>query len=204
MMSVTGSATRKPRLVGGDKGRNKKQNFSLPGSTALWAGSFTKLLSRSSRILVAICIVGFLPALPLDAAERGMPKPTARDKCPVCGMFVTKYPDWLAAVRFRDGSHIFFDGAKDLFKYLHDPTKYNPGRKPGDIEAAAVMDYYGLTWIDARKAWYVLDSDVYGPMGRELIPLEREADAREFMKDHRGMRIIRFSEATPEVLKTLD
>ena len=66
------------------------------------------------------------------------------------------------------------------------------------------MDYYGLSWIDARKAWYVLGSDVYGPMGRELIPLEREADAREFMKDHKGMRIIRFSEATPEVIKTLD
>jgi copper chaperone NosL len=41
-------------------------------------------------------------------------------------------------------------------------------------------------------------------MGRELIPLEREADAREFMRDHRGIRIIKFSEATPEVVKTLD
>jgi nitrous oxide reductase accessory protein NosL len=41
-------------------------------------------------------------------------------------------------------------------------------------------------------------------MGRELIPLEKEADAQEFMKDHKGERIIRFSEATPEVIKTLD
>jgi nitrous oxide reductase accessory protein NosL len=45
---------------------------------------------------------------------------------------------------------------------------------------------------------------VYGPMGKELIPLERETDAREFMRDHKGMRIIRYSEATPEVIKTLD
>ncbi len=37
---MIGSATRKPRLVGGDKGRNK-QISSLPGSPALWAGSFT-------------------------------------------------------------------------------------------------------------------------------------------------------------------
>jgi len=66
------------------------------------------------------------------------------------------------------------------------------------------MDYYGLTWIDAQNAWYVLGSDVYGPMGRELIPLEREADAKEFMKDHKGIRMIRFSEVTPEVIKTLD
>jgi copper chaperone NosL len=160
--------------------------------------------SRLLLLLSALCLIGFLPPSPPGAAERGMPKPSARDKCPVCGMFVAKYPDWLAAVRFRGGSHVFFDGAKDLFKYLHDPKRYDPARRPEDIQTAAVMDYYGLTWIDARKAWYVLGSDVYGPMGRELIPLEREADAQEFMKDHKGLRIIRYSEATPEVIKTLD
>lgn len=164
------------------------------------AGSRSALFS----ILSALCLLAFLPQSPLGAAERVAPKPTARDKCPVCGMFVAKYPDWLTAVRLRDGSHIFFDGAKDMFKYLHNPKKYDPARRWEDIEAATVMDYYGLAWIDARKAWYVLGSDVYGPMGRELIPLEREADAREFMKDHKGTRIIRYIEATPEVIRTLD
>jgi len=160
--------------------------------------------SKCVRILSALCLLGFLPLSSLDAAEITMPKPAARDKCPVCGMFVAKYPDWLAAVRLRDGSHIYFDGAKDLFKYLHDPKKYGPARKPEEFQVIAVMDYYELTWIDARKAWYVLGSDVYGPMGKELIPLAKEADAREFMKDHKGTRIIRFSEVTPEVIKTLD
>jgi hypothetical protein len=37
---LTGGASCKPRLVGGDKGRNKKQTVSLPGSPALWAGCF--------------------------------------------------------------------------------------------------------------------------------------------------------------------
>jgi copper chaperone NosL len=164
----------------------------------------TKLPSRFFLIFVALCILDVPPASPLGAAEIKMPRPTAKDKCPVCGMFVAKYPDWLAAIRFRDGSYVFFDGAKDLFKYLLDPRKYDPARKPEEIEVVAVMDYYGLTWIDARKARYVLGSDVYGPMGRELIPLEMESDAREFMKDHKGIRIIRFSEATPEVMKSLD
>jgi copper chaperone NosL len=161
---------------------------------------------RSSCFLLmsALCLLGLWSPSPLNAAERGVPKPTTRDKCPVCGMFVAKYPDWLAAVRLRDGTHVFFDGAKDMSKYVHDPKKYDAARRPEDIEAVLVMDYYGLAWIDARKAWYVLGSDVYGPMGRELIPLEKEDDAREFMKDHMGMRIIRFSEATPEVIKTLD
>ncbi len=161
---------------------------------------------RSSRVLIlwTLCLIGFLWPFPLGAAEIAVPKPAARDKCPVCGMFVAKYPDWLAAVRLKDGSHVFFDGAKDMFKYLHDMKKYDPSRRPEDIQAVAVMDYYGLAWIDARKAWYVLGSDVYGPMGRELIPLEREADAREFMKDHKGIKIIRFTEATQGVIKSLD
>jgi len=145
-----------------------------------------------------------LGSISLGAAEKGAPKPAAKEKCPVCGMFVAKYPDWLTAVRFRDGSHAYFDGAKDMFKYLHDPKKYDPAKKPGDIESVMVMDYYSLAWIDARKAWYVQGSDVFGPMGKELISLEKEADAKEFLKDHKGARILRFTEATPEVIKTLD
>lgn len=161
--------------------------------------------SRGFRRLAALCLVCFLlsPAF-ARAAETGVPKPTVKDKCPVCGMFVAKYPDWLTAVQLGDGSYVYFDGAKDMFKYLHDPKKYTPAGKREAIRAVLVMDYYSLSWIDARKAWYVVGSDVYGPMGRELIPLEKEADAREFMKDHKGLKIIRFSEATPEVIRTLD
>ena len=45
-------------------------------------------------------------------------KPEPREKCPVCGMFVARYPDWVAGIRFQDGSRALFDGAKDLFKLL--------------------------------------------------------------------------------------
>jgi hypothetical protein len=40
--SMTGSASRKPRLVGGEKGRNNKQSVSMPGSPALLAGGFKR------------------------------------------------------------------------------------------------------------------------------------------------------------------
>jgi copper chaperone NosL len=164
------------------------------------------MLRLWSAGMVSACLlfVGLLPLFPADATEMGLTKPTAKDKCPVCGMFVAKYPDWLNAILFKDGSHVFFDGAKDMFKYLHDPKRYDSVRKPEDIRAILVGDYYRLNWIDARNAWYVLGSDVYGPMGRELIPLEKEDEAKEFLNDHRGARIIRFSEATAEVIRTLD
>ena len=41
MNASTGHAIRKPRFVSGDKGRNKEQSSSLPGSLTLWAGNFT-------------------------------------------------------------------------------------------------------------------------------------------------------------------
>jgi copper chaperone NosL len=144
-------------------------------------------------------------AAPLLGAEEGKPlKPSPKDKCPVCGMFVAKYPDFLAEVIFSDGAYALFDGAKDMFKYLLNMKKYNPAKKPGDIAKVYVTDYYDLTLIDGLEAFYVIGSDVYGPMGRELIPFKREADARGFMKDHKGQALLRFKGVTAEVLKGLD
>ncbi len=147
-----------------------------------------------------------LPALPSSApaAEAGIPQPAVKDKCPVCGMFVAKYPDWATVLHFKDGTPAFFDGPKDLFKYLLGLKRYNPTRKAGDVERIIVKDYYRVVPIDGKKAWYVLGSDVYGPMGKELIPLAKEADAETFRQDHKGRRILKFSEITPEVIKTVD
>jgi nitrous oxide reductase accessory protein NosL len=66
-----------------------------------------------------------------------------------------------------------------------------------------VKDYYSLEVIDGRTAFYVEGSDVYGPMGRELVPFGREKDARQFMKDHKGKSLFRFGEITTEILAGL-
>jgi copper chaperone NosL len=131
-------------------------------------------------------------------------KPAPRDRCPVCGMFVAKYSDWMAEIIFKDGTYAVFDGTKDMFKYYLNLGKYNPSKKLSEIDSIYVTDYYGLAFIDGYKAVYVMGSDVYGPMGRELIPFEKEGDAREFMKDHKGKSLLKFGEVTPEVTKQLD
>lgn len=138
------------------------------------------------------------------AGEKRPVNPSPKDKCPVCGMFVAKYPDWVSEIAFRDGSYAFFDGPKDLFKYCLNLQKYHPGKKPPDIDLIFVKDYYSLNFFDARKAYYVAGSDIYGPMGRELIPFEKEADAREFMKDHQGKSILRFPDVNSQLLRSLD
>ena len=73
-----------------------------------------------------------------------------------------------------------------------------------DISAIGVTEYYGLTLIDARQAFYVTGSDVLGPMGHELIPLASRAEAEEFMTDHKGRLVLQFDQVTQEMLMMLD
>jgi nitrous oxide reductase accessory protein NosL len=153
-----------------------------------WLITITLLLSMTT-----------LTAEPLD-----LPKPKPTDTCPVCGMFVAKYPEWVGTVLYKDGHAHHFDGAKDLFKYLLDMPKWAPGHREEDIHSIGVTEYYSVSLINARKAWYVIGSDVLGPMGHELIPLETEEDAKEFSADHGGKRILRFGDVTYELLLKLD
>ena len=152
-------------------------------------------------IAAVVYLLGFNHAW---AAEQKFTKPADRDKCPVCGMFVAKYPDWIAEILFKDGTYAVFDGPKDLFKFIIDLKHYAPGRGQKDVDVVFVSDYYAVRPIDGRKAFYVLGSDVFGPMGREMVPFEKEADAREFLKDHHGRKILRFDEISSDVLKPLD
>lgn len=140
----------------------------------------------------------------LQASDKKALRPGPKDKCPVCGMFVYKYPDFLARITFKDGEVAYFDGVKDMFKYYSHMEKYNPQKSRSDIDIIHVTDYYGVVPVDATKAFYVHGSDVYGPMGRELIPFGKEGEAREFIKDHKGKGLLRFQDVTDVVVKGLD
>ena len=150
-------------------------------------------------------LVMVLSAIRTADAVQGTSVPvTPTDKCPVCGMFVAKYPDFLAEIIFTDGAHALFDGAKDMFKYFFDLKKYNPAKQQADIATIAVTDYYSMKPVDGKTAWYVVGSDVFDPMGRELIPFQQEMEAKEFAKDHAGKQILRFDEVTPALIKGLE
>lgn len=122
-------------------------------------------------------------------------------KCPVCGMFVAKYPKWVAHLE-ANGKNYYFDGVKDMMKfYIFDVDFPFERNKITQIE---VTDFYTLQAIDAKKAFYVIGSDVYGPMGNELIPFLTKEAAENFMRDHRGEKIILFDEITPHLVMGLD
>jgi len=125
---------------------------------------------------------------------------TKRDKCPVCGMFVYKYPKWVAEVIFNDGSHKLFDGSKDMFKYYFKMEKYEPGQTIKDVRSIYVTEYYTAKIMKADNLYFVVGSDVLGPMGNELIPVDGETKAKIFKLDHGGKKIYKFNEITPDVI----
>lgn len=139
-----------------------------------------------------------------DSAGRKQRGMTKKDKCPVCGMFVYKYPKWVAVIELADGTSYFYDGAKDMFKHYMNVSKYTPGKAGQDIVSLEVTDYYAVSLIDAKEAWYVIGSDVFGPMGHELIPFETQVSAKEFLEDHKGTHILRFQDVTEDTIKALD
>jgi len=120
---------------------------------------------------------------------------TKDDKCPVCGMYIHKYPKWATQIFYKD-KHFSFDGIKDMMKYYFT-------HKQG-ITQMLVRDYYSLKVLDAKDAYFVMGSDVYGPMGDELIAFEKKSEAQTFTLEHKGREVKSFKDITQDEVYKLD
>ena len=153
-------------------------------------------------VVVSALMIG--PGGAAEVAPAPLPNPPEDARCPVCGMYVAEYPEWTASVSFHGGDEAFFDGPKDLFKFLFNLKKYTDGKSRADVRSIRVTGYYDLAPIDAENAFFVKGSDVYGPMGRELVPFASSEEASEFSRDHHGKEILRLPEITPRLIAELD
>ncbi len=153
------------------------------------------------NILRFVAFTGFL-LLISSAWAAPQEKIEADTRCPVCGMFVAKYTAWITQIHYDDSTVFIFDGVKDMMAFYHAPADYN-GSDQAKIHEVWVKDYYSLKWLDGRRAFFVIGSDVNGPMGHELIPFASKAGAESFLVDHHGRQILTFNEITPAVVEQL-
>jgi len=163
---------------------------------------------------IALCFIALFFVTDILALDLSRKKKSAerepyitvakKDRCQVCGMFVSLYQKWITQIQFEDGSHHSFDGMKCMCRLFINPGKYDSSKKKGDIKLILVRDYYTLKFIRHDTAFYVVGSDVIGPMGHELIPFDNEKNANTFLTDHNGLKILRFSQITTELLDKLD
>lgn len=135
-----------------------------------------------------------------NAAAVDLKPPARGDRCPVCGMFVAPYPEWTSTILFKDGTQLYFDGAKDLFRYYFSLPTPQDTRTRDAISGIYLTDYYSTRLLAAEQLFLVIGSDVMGPMGHELIPVEGEKAASTFARDHKGQSVVRFEQLTPQMI----
>ena len=156
------------------------------------------LNTRNKEALAYFLMAGGTKTL---KAINGQIEVPSKAKCPVCGMFVAKYPKWAARIE-ANAKNYYFDGVKDMMKFYIFDIDFPFERQK--ITHMEVTDFYTIEAIDAKQALYVVGSDMYGPMGNELIPFLTQDAAENFMEDHSGKKIILFHDITPELVMGLD
>ena len=158
---------------------------------AWWAGAAWINPSANNAVPLPeadVCVVA--PPTPYDPASGlalNAARPVPADaRCPVCGMYPARSPDWAAQVIFANGDAQFFDTPVSLLLYLSDVARYSPGRSAGDIVARYVTDVPSRGWISAESAFYVHGSSARGPMRAGNLPAFASAAAAQQFADQRG------------------
>jgi copper chaperone NosL len=116
--------------------------------------------------------------------------------CGNCGMKSLDYPQWhVKKVATQTAALSYYCSPRCMF------LQVNQANSPvNSTDSLFVVEYYDQHFIDARKAYYVIDSDISGPMGSDLVPLADQKAASYFLEEHKGKKIVQFTEVTNEIL----
>ncbi len=183
--------------------------FIAVGACGAWGWrQFDAKPSSQELPLDDVCIDA--PSVPYDPASGlaltdARPVP-AQARCPVCGMYPARAPQWAAQLIFTDGAAHFFDSPLSLFLFLQDVARYSPARTSQDIARMYVSDSAqpdAGRWLEATSAWYVHGSDAKGPMRTGNLPAwSTQAAAADFAR-RRGGVVLTFAQIDARVLASL-
>lgn len=107
--------------------------------------------------------------------------------CAVCGMTVSKFPEWNAQLAHEDGERVHFCTSGCLAAYHADPGHFREGRTWDTVVAAWVRDYNTTGLVDATTVHYVLELDterVDDPMMKNPLPFADRADAVAYVDQY--------------------
>lgn len=173
---------------------------------AVWRDQAPAHPERREAPFNEVCVVA--PPIPWDrapGAAMDAPRQVPEEaRCPVCGMYPARSPQWASQVIYRNGDAHFFDSPVSLFLFLREVSRYARGRSAADLLAVYVRDLDTRQWLPARTARYVHGSDTVGPMRAGNLPaFSSPAQAQRHVRAHGG-RVLIADEITPEVLSALD
>ncbi|WP_374496284.1 nitrous oxide reductase accessory protein NosL [Zoogloea sp.] len=158
------------------------------------------------RLLCATLATTFLTLglAPMVAAADLSPQYVQRSaRCPVCGMYPYRSPQWMGQIVFNDQTASTFDSPVDMFRFLNNMVLFDKQHKPADVGAIWVADFGTKAWVDARKAFYVIGSKALGPMNDPNLPAFATREAADAHINAQGGKVLLFGEVTREVIKSL-
>ena len=153
------------------------------------------------RLLSAVLVATFLTGCNQDAAVSVAPPPVALNSDAMgvfCGMSLLEHPGPKGQIITASRIDPFwFTSVRDTVAFTLMPDQ------PRDIRAVYVSDMARATswedpgatnWIDARKAFFVIESRKQGGMGAaEAVPFGNHAAADAFVTANGG-KVVRFAE----------
>lgn len=120
--------------------------------------------------------------------------------CSLDGMLLMDYPGPKAQIHYDHGEPDFFCDTVEMFSIYLRPEQqkritavYTHDMGKADWNAPKEE------WIDATKAFYVIDSKMLGGMGPTLASFARPEDAQAFAKANGG-KVLRFGEVTIDMV----
>lgn len=160
----------------------------------------------SALLATPLLASGLLVAMPTAAAAADLsPQYVQRSaRCPVCGMYPYRTPNWTGQIVFNDQTASSFDSPVDMFRFLNNMPLFDKQHKPGDIGAIYVADYGTKAWADARKAFFVHGSTARGPMNDPNLPAFATREAADAFAKANGGKVLAFGEVTREIIKSLN
>jgi len=166
------------------------------------------ILRRFTLGFLILILVTFVIACSEDAKDTVDTTPVAfhsGDECHVCGMLIVNWPGAKGqSINKSSGETLKFCSTVDLFSWWLQPENKT-------LQAQIyVHDMAETQWdhpedthlIDARKAWYVMGSNLMGAMGPTLVSFGNQTAAQNLAKEHNG-KVLRFEDINLEVLQKI-
>jgi nitrous oxide reductase accessory protein NosL len=111
-------------------------------------------------------------------------------------MLVDERPRWIAGLNNAAGKQQRFCSPRCMFAWMRGP--HGSG-----CTDPWVTEYYTQKIAKVDEVFFIVGSDVIGPMGKSLVPVAGKEEAERFLEDHLGERIVTADEVTLELLKEI-
>ncbi len=113
-------------------------------------------------------------------------------ECPLCGMIPARYPQFHCQMVLQNGDYVAFDSAAGLLTFLLFPDK--TGLSSGEVESVYFKDYVTETWIHSDQTYFVIGSEIMGPMGIEFLAVDSQEKAQSLMNQEKGELTVSYNQ----------